>query len=453
MMITTGLVTRCLPLSLLLGVRLCLSIAAMIIVLAIHAQSQQVSSQKLQNWRGMQGAALLQLSLGDTTAAIVQLNRMIAAAGDSAEAYALRAQAFVRFGRIEEALKDYTTAIEKERDDKKALGYYLERGQLYAALKRYAEAVRDFGLCTAIDVNCAPAYYQRGLVASAMGNWDEALVEFADAARLEPQEPEALLQMAVVEIKRQRPTEARKHLDAALVVAPDFAQAYYVRASVLIDEGAKEEACKDLSTAASFGYKAALDLMRTQCRGIVSAKQIDSLQTFVMEEVTVEAAKDITTRAAQEMKVVKARTRQVAAALKNRVSGVVRPTRFVGSGNGMESQLQTKPEIVGAGAIIPTTFQQIEGSRSSRVNLDDMIFLTQERVMKTGNEKAQKILRVIMEKRSQLAALIFGEQAGEGHSARVGFAAQRALIDEIAGHIQEIADILGDIAEGATAQK
>lgn len=65
------------------------------------------------------------------------------------------------------------------------------------------------------------ARLQLGQLLAEQGNWDEADKMLAEAAALEPKKPEARVLRANVMLQKRAPEEAKKELDAANAIAPD----------------------------------------------------------------------------------------------------------------------------------------------------------------------------------------------------------------------------------------
>jgi len=104
--------------------------------------------------------------------AITFLNDIIAQNTDTPSAYIARANLHsIASGKSDaqtqnESLEDYTKAI---RLDDKSIPAFLERGKLYARMKRYSEAVKDFSKLIELTENAPFAYFYRANCYMEMG--------------------------------------------------------------------------------------------------------------------------------------------------------------------------------------------------------------------------------------------------------------------------------------------
>lgn len=114
-------------------------------------------------------------SQGDYPAAIALLNRTIALCPDSATDYNNRGLMYYRDGKITEALKDLSLALEIEPTLDSA---YNNRANCYAAKGDLAQAIADYD--TALDLNPANirAWINQGIAFRELRMYDLALENF-----------------------------------------------------------------------------------------------------------------------------------------------------------------------------------------------------------------------------------------------------------------------------------
>ena len=86
-------------------------------------------------------------------------------------------------GRYDEALADFTRAIELNPDDDSAIA---SRGETYRLSGRYDEALADFNRAIELNPDYAWAIASRGETYRDMGRYDEALADFNRAIELDP---------------------------------------------------------------------------------------------------------------------------------------------------------------------------------------------------------------------------------------------------------------------------
>ncbi|WP_431931828.1 tetratricopeptide repeat protein [Nonomuraea jabiensis] len=203
--------------------------------------------------------------------------------------HANRAQLLAMAGRTEEALADYTRAVEA---DPGYPDYYLERGNLLHRLGRSEEALADYEAVMRLSPPFPEAYYNRAEVRFAAGDLDGARAdldhtleldpEFAPAyvnrsgidvvmgdyasARedvvrglgLTPRDPHLLCVLGQVELAEGRRPEARTAFDGALEADPELVAAWAGRAELAFEGGEHDAALADLTHALKLAETAEL---------------------------------------------------------------------------------------------------------------------------------------------------------------------------------------------------
>ncbi|MBF8188752.1 tetratricopeptide repeat protein [Nonomuraea sp. K274] len=203
--------------------------------------------------------------------------------------HANRALLLAMAGRGEEALADYTRAIEA---DPGYPDYYLERGNLLDKLGRPEEALADYETVMRLSPPFPEAYYNRAELRFAAGDLDGARADldhtleldpefapayvnrsglevaagdYAQARRdverglgLTPREPHLLCVLGQVELAEGRHPQARRAFDAALERDPDLVAAWASRAELAFERGDHDAALADLTRALKLGETAEL---------------------------------------------------------------------------------------------------------------------------------------------------------------------------------------------------
>ncbi|MEO3887620.1 tetratricopeptide repeat protein [Nonomuraea sp. B5E05] len=237
----------------------------------------------------LNGKALVEVRRGRRAAAMELVQQAI----DLAEAdlpaehpihklvlHANRAQLLAMTGRAEEALADYTRAVEA---DPGYPDYYLDRGNLLHKLGRDGEALADYesvmrlsppfpeayynrselryaagDLAGAradldhtleLDPEFAPAYVNRSGLSAAAGAYVEARQDVERGLRLAPRDPHLLCVLGQVELAGARHPEARAAFDRALELDPDLVAAWAGRAELAFELGDHGAALADLTSA------------------------------------------------------------------------------------------------------------------------------------------------------------------------------------------------------------
>ncbi len=149
-------------------------------------------------------------------------------AGYSQGGYEL-AVALQRAGDLPAAARVIHDIRLSDRDD---VEQWLKVGRLAMQVKAPAEAERFFRQAVAMAPNQPGARVQYGLNLLVLDRCDAAIPELAEAARLDPKDPEPLAHLAYCEAKLGKLTDARAHAESALSLDPNHALARQVKAAV-----------------------------------------------------------------------------------------------------------------------------------------------------------------------------------------------------------------------------
>ena len=96
-----------------------------------------------------------------------------------------RGEGYRRAERYDEALGDFTRAIELDRSQVWA---FAGRGEIYQLMKRYDEALTDYNRAIELDPSRVWAFAGRGEIYQLMKRYDEALADYNRAIELDPHE-------------------------------------------------------------------------------------------------------------------------------------------------------------------------------------------------------------------------------------------------------------------------
>jgi protein O-mannosyl-transferase len=97
-----------------------------------------------------------------------------------AQVYVLRGVAFFRQGKLEEALKDYSKAIELDPGNWKPWG---ARGLMHIKLGKFREALRDHNQAILMKPDSAELYYNRGNIYVALKQFRNAISDYTQAIK------------------------------------------------------------------------------------------------------------------------------------------------------------------------------------------------------------------------------------------------------------------------------
>lgn len=120
-----------------------------------------------------------------------QIDRGIAACtdmmkrdGERASVLAGRAELYAKKGKVQDALNDYSSAIEKDPGN---YLYYQYRGIFYAQkMHKLDKAVEDFDRVVKLQPQLAEAYYNRGVARAMSGQMQDAEADFTKTLELDP---------------------------------------------------------------------------------------------------------------------------------------------------------------------------------------------------------------------------------------------------------------------------
>jgi tetratricopeptide (TPR) repeat protein len=159
-------------------------------------------------------------------------------------------QVRVAAGRLEEAIKDFTEAIEQ---DPNYAPYHFDRAAVLHRLGRDEEALEDYAAAIRLSPPLAEAYYNRGDVRAGMGDLDGALADFDYTLELRPEFVPAYVYRAGLHAELGNDEAARRDVRAGLALEPANPHLLSIRGELAAAAG-------DLSAAAAaYGQAIAAD--------------------------------------------------------------------------------------------------------------------------------------------------------------------------------------------------
>ncbi len=127
--------------------------------------------------------------------ALDDVNRLIHARHQQAEAYYLRGMIKANVHNYEGAVHDFSKSLAIKRDFIKA---YYNRGLAHAYLEEYKQAISDFSKAIELDPNYAHAWFNRGYWKEESGDREGAILDLLRAKELDPKNSEIYVEMAIV---------------------------------------------------------------------------------------------------------------------------------------------------------------------------------------------------------------------------------------------------------------
>jgi len=174
-----------------------------------------------------------------------------------------RALMLQKKGNYNEALSDFSKAIALRPDSVNVL---VNRANLLLNLKRNEEAIKDYNQAITIQPDFPNSYFNRAVAFSAMEKTNEALTDLNKTIQLQPDFYQAYNNRGIIYMNQKKYTEALKDFNKSIALAPDFASPYFNKGVIGLATGNKEEACADFKKAADLGLQMASDWYAQQCR-------------------------------------------------------------------------------------------------------------------------------------------------------------------------------------------
>ncbi|MFM7902283.1 MAG: tetratricopeptide repeat protein [Bacteroidota bacterium] len=178
-------------------------------------------------------------------------------------AYGNRAVKLQSLSRFEEALADYTKAIELYGSDGKT---YFNRSKVYMALNRNREALTDLDSAAVRDSTQAALYSLRSQVQLLLSDTAACIRDSEKTLQIDSLDFDALNTLATVAFSRADYVNCRMYLDKAIGANPKFSIAIKNRGVLFLQLGMKSEACADFQNASYMGNADAQGLQAQYCR-------------------------------------------------------------------------------------------------------------------------------------------------------------------------------------------
>ena len=174
--------------------------------------------------------------------AVRESTRVIGIEPLNAGAFAIRAGARTRLGRLDSALADCDRALELDPDRADA---WVTRGVLHRKLGEHERSLADLERALDIDDANALAYAQRGRTHDDQGRHDLAIRDFTLALEHDPDYAEAWYDRGLARFHAGEPARAVRDYTRAIELRPDYADAWYNRAVVHMKQHHWRDAARD----------------------------------------------------------------------------------------------------------------------------------------------------------------------------------------------------------------
>jgi tetratricopeptide (TPR) repeat protein len=185
------------------------------------------------------------IAKGQYDQAISDYTKAIELNPNSAEAYRLRGDAYLFFkGQLDLAISDYNKVLEIRPKDS---GTYLNLGVAYGNKGQYDLAISDFNKALEINPSYAEAYDNRGSAYVAKGQYDQAISDFNKVLEINPRNPGAYTNRGTAYMNKGQYDQAISDHTKALEINPKFAGAYYNRGNAYMKKGQYDQAISDFN--------------------------------------------------------------------------------------------------------------------------------------------------------------------------------------------------------------
>jgi tetratricopeptide (TPR) repeat protein len=161
---------------------------------------------------------------------------------DHSQAYLCRGFTYSELGRYQEALADYSKAI--ELDPKSAEAWY-NRGNIYGRMRQRDRAIADYSKAIKVDEKFAPAWNNRGGYFNQLGQPDKAVADYSQAIKLQPKNPFFLFNRAHVYDRLDKPAKAVEDYSKAIELDSKFISAWFARGEAYDKLGQHNKALAD----------------------------------------------------------------------------------------------------------------------------------------------------------------------------------------------------------------
>ncbi len=157
------------------------------------------------------------------------------------------AEKFVENGKYEDAIEQYTHAIELKPTD---INLYTSRGEALEAIERYEEAYADYEKAKVFEPNDEDVLYLLGRVSNKMGKYEQALAHLNHASRVAKREAKIYPEKVKTLLELEMYEQALKVSDTAMLFKEDDLN-YYLRGLVYVKLNNDVLAEKDFDKALS----------------------------------------------------------------------------------------------------------------------------------------------------------------------------------------------------------
>lgn len=169
-------------------------------------------------------------------------------------AYNNRGTIYLNQGQLEDALRDFDTAIQI---NPYYLIYYSNRAQTYIRLKNYTNALKDLTTAVTLNPEYLSGYVYRAMMYDWQGDHDKALADLTTTVTLKPDFVLGYYNRGLVELSTGHYDKAIADFSKALSLDPNSPESYFYRGKAYLMSGSTEQAEQDFELACKMGDREA----------------------------------------------------------------------------------------------------------------------------------------------------------------------------------------------------
>lgn len=201
-------------------------------------------------------------SLKDYTNAIEDFTKALRIREEK-EWYVARGKAYLAIGDVDNALVDFErTDFRNEGNpnlSRLLINSYLEKKDTVRSL----EELNHFLKLNDSDIEMRNL---RAYLSMQTQDYRQAIDDYSFLIQKFPSDPNHVLNRGIARVLLEYNDSALEDFNAVIALKPDFAEAYFNRAGVLVALGEQEKACEDMRQAAKLGFASAFDHIKSLCR-------------------------------------------------------------------------------------------------------------------------------------------------------------------------------------------
>jgi tetratricopeptide (TPR) repeat protein len=235
--------------------------------------------------------AHLYMALGEIDKAISDFSEGLGIKQD-ARAYLLRAAAYDTKEMFDKSSRDYSEVIELESNPAILYFAYLNRGSAFNYLNRYSEAVEDFKNAIKTNPEDPQAYKGRAVAYFHLKQIEDSISDWSTIVKLTPGDAEAYKRRASLYIQIAKIEETISDCDKSLDLDPKDSETFIIRGNAYFDRGDVQKAISDLQEAKLLGNEVAVQtLKQIEDRILKNLFKLNEIEPFIIHAADDKEAK------------------------------------------------------------------------------------------------------------------------------------------------------------------